>query len=115
MKLEDQCVSLELAKRLKELGVKQESLFYWCEPWPKDTDQTPHVNTWHYATESNVRFKYSAFTVAELGDLLPKKIGNGRWLCTYGYLPISPVEFNNEADARALMVCYLIENKLMEV
>ena len=29
MKLEDQVVSLELAKKLKELGVKQESLFYW--------------------------------------------------------------------------------------
>ena len=29
MKLEDQCISLELAKRLKELGAKQESLFYW--------------------------------------------------------------------------------------
>ncbi len=29
MKLEDQVVSLELAKKLKELGVKQESAFYW--------------------------------------------------------------------------------------
>lgn len=29
MKLEDQVVSLELAKKLKELGYKQESLFYW--------------------------------------------------------------------------------------
>lgn len=29
MKLEDQCVSLEIAKKLKEVGVKQESLFCW--------------------------------------------------------------------------------------
>ena len=29
MKLEQQVVSLELAKKLKELGVKQDSLFYW--------------------------------------------------------------------------------------
>ena len=29
MKLENQVVSLEIAKSLKELGVKQESLFYW--------------------------------------------------------------------------------------
>jgi hypothetical protein len=31
MKLEDQVCSLELAKRLQELGVKRESLFYWHE------------------------------------------------------------------------------------
>ena len=29
MKLEDQVCSLELSKRLKELGVKQDSLWYW--------------------------------------------------------------------------------------
>jgi len=29
--LEKQCVSLEFAKRLKELGVNQESLFYWMD------------------------------------------------------------------------------------
>ena len=29
MKLEQQVCSLELAQKLKELGVKQESLFYW--------------------------------------------------------------------------------------
>lgn len=31
MKLEQQCVSLELAKKLKQLGVKQESLWWWLE------------------------------------------------------------------------------------
>ena len=30
MQLEKQVVSLELAKKLKELGVKQKSLFWWC-------------------------------------------------------------------------------------
>ena len=31
MKLENQVVSLELAKKLKELGFEQKSLFYWDE------------------------------------------------------------------------------------
>lgn len=35
MKLEDQVCSLELAKRLKELGVSQLSLCYW---WQYDKD-----------------------------------------------------------------------------
>jgi len=30
MKIEEQVCALELAKRIKELGVKQESRFYWC-------------------------------------------------------------------------------------
>jgi len=33
MKLEDQVCSLELAKRLKDLGMKQESLWYWIPNW----------------------------------------------------------------------------------
>lgn len=31
MELKDQVVSLELARKLKELGVKQESLYSWYE------------------------------------------------------------------------------------
>ena len=31
MKLEKQVVSMEIAKRLKELGVKQESEYFWVE------------------------------------------------------------------------------------
>ena len=32
MNIEEQVCSLELSKRLKELGGKQESLFYWIDP-----------------------------------------------------------------------------------
>lgn len=31
MNLENQVCSLELAKRLKELGVKQDNILFWCE------------------------------------------------------------------------------------
>lgn len=63
MTLESQVVSLELAKRLKELGVKQESFFWWRSPlahygypdWSLSDGELGH------GSES-----YSAFTVAEL-------------------------------------------------
>lgn len=69
MKLEDQVCSLELAKRLKELGVKLESLFYW-HYWD-------NRNTW--TLEPAGRYKdeepfFFAFTVAELGAMLPARV-----------------------------------------
>lgn len=72
MKLEDQVVSLDLAKKLKELGVKQESYFYWIgESIWNPTDQsdyetrnTPPKSEW-----------VPAFTVSELLGLLGKNFG----------------------------------------
>ena len=69
MKLEQQVVSLELAKQLKELGVKQDSLFYWS----KQVDQI-HWGLEHakyFAVDK--RQDVSAFTVAELGEMLPNQ------------------------------------------
>lgn len=59
MNLEDQVVSLEYAKKLKYLGVKQESLFYW------------NIGRLWYNLDSCGKIKFSAFTSAELGDILP--------------------------------------------
>ena len=80
MELEKQVCNFELAKKLKELGVKQDSLFYWWEDKGQfvDTDRfgedrycsrqiefgEDSRNHWH-------EIKISAFTVAELGNLLP--------------------------------------------
>ena len=72
MKLEQQVCSLELAKRLKELGEKQESLWYWEE-----------TTTTAYIAQAYVYFKnfgldafkyYSAFTVAECLRLLNEEV-----------------------------------------
>jgi hypothetical protein len=71
--LEQQVVSLELAQKLKELGVKQESLFYWFDP----IAEQPVVARSNEEAVLKTFFpqkKYSAFTVAELGELLPKEI-----------------------------------------
>lgn len=68
MKLEEQVCSLELAKKLKELGIKQNKSHY-C--WNKQQygsyllGNNPNYN-------SNIIDEcVSAFTVAELGEILP--------------------------------------------
>ncbi len=61
MNIEDQVVSLELAKKLKEIGVEQESLFYWASGSLLFFEEVD----WSDADT------YSAFTVAELMEKLP--------------------------------------------
>lgn len=65
MQLEHQVTSLELSKRLKGLGVKQQGVFMWIEC---DDDQPSQVVRSPY----NMMVRLSAFTVAELGELLSR-------------------------------------------
>lgn len=121
MKLESQVCSLELAKKLKALGVKQKSYAYWIE------GKLLAIGEENPATYWSVPY-ISAFTVAELGEMLPRTIRKGQ---TY-YAPtiwfgeqttyinydnregskLNPIA-GSEADARAKMLCYLLENKLV--
>lgn len=127
MKIEDQVCSLEYAKRLKELGVKQESIFY--------LNSNEEIGFCYDFIK--LRY-YSSFTVSELGEMLPsffkhEKIMNiiyvvkfSKSLKTNGYVvqykPSRKVKAGllhsydvKEADARAKMLIHLIENKLIEV
>lgn len=128
MKLEQQVVSLPLAKRLKELGVKQESYFVWADD--STGDRIFMQLAWLAFLESEEEHAkeyecFAAFTVAELGEMLPQYIGDG--LSISGYLQMSKNSdgwhvryhamhvFNTEteADARAKMLIYLLENNLL--
>lgn len=124
MKLEDQVCSLELSKRLKELGVKQESLFCWTD----DLNGKPYIV---YRQSKNFSYHYSAFTVAEIGEIIREQfyvprsyyftMQNGRGWCGYKHVGghwhhmESITQSETEADARAKMLIYLIENKFIEV
>ena len=106
MKLENQVVSLELAKQLKELGVKQESLFYWTEFFG-GTFEIKHQSFASGGQTGNC----AAFTVAELGEMLS-------WQKLYIFnLPDELKDLvrhgETEADARAKMLVYLLENKFL--
>lgn len=116
MKLEDQVCSLELAKSLKSLGVKQESLFWWIK-WNEHYGMHVEYRPNFVAKDMG---KYSTFTVAELGEMLPANeihysIDGNQWCVLYGNdLMDGHGEFaDTEADARAKMLIYLIENKLI--
>lgn len=125
MRIEEQVVSLVSAKRLKELGVKQES-FFWYEENPRPVkDRTdselPHIP---FVNKSpGIGEIYSAFTVGELGEMLPNYLNisigkiNNYWCCDY--LIVGKVKHSTgdktEAEARALMLIYLLENKLVNL
>lgn len=125
MNLEAQVCYLDLAKRLKELGIKQESLFVW-----NDYSRTYIGSGWEidYRRECNGDGP-AAFTVAELGEMLPyyvevnnsgtygqlriEKDGTGGWCVEY----FDGEKFfeNTEANARAKMLIHLIEKGIVTV
>jgi hypothetical protein len=132
MELSKQVCSLELSKRLKELGVKQESHFIWSEISSPETLWC--VNAYENKYSYDTAPWYAAFTVAELHMLLPAGItflrGRDGFSCQMGlfrqYSQISGSQepekwlkargsfnYRSEADAAARMLIYLVENKLI--
>ena len=118
---------LKYSKRLKELGVKQESLWYWQVYKTGDIYLLPHKDVKGFIDKVDVCKYYSAFTVAELGEALPWVVEGfvlavekckDKWWVFYesGTGVLNGKQFDgSEANARAKMVIYLIENKLMEI
>lgn len=143
MRLSKQVSNLKSSKRLKELGVKQRSLWYWVREFDKRKCKETDVWVVRLGLEGiniNRREYYSAFTVAELGEMLPE----GFWykpsmaevkgfftpkFFKYAYSfevyyeskSFNPVVILNnfsdksEVTVRAKMLIHLIENKLIKV
>lgn len=144
MTLEKQVVSFELAKRLKELGVRQDGLFYWIADILVFKTGTGFYNIMGAGMNLHPLADYAirAFTVAELGEMLPyrsKEMGtvndaqilfrkmpnfvsrSWRWICAYRDEDAERLsdgikvcfEAPTEADARAKMLIHLLENNLL--
>lgn len=137
MKLENQVCTLEQAKRLKELGVKQQANFYWeCHGVNVSLRTSEQI-------ESSNWIVFAAFTVAELGEMLPDVYSvSGIWfsICDAGNdkngknleppnafslftgktvhdlqdTPFKNLVFETEAEARAEYLIYLLENNLIK-
>jgi len=131
MKLEDQVCSLDLAKRLKELGVKQESIFSWFVPYA--APENAEVGRFELVSDhaKTIMDISSAFTVAELGEIiqkaLPDKVFHWWWSeqveIRSQYVGLGPrhggtvehtAHASTEADARARLLVYLIEQGLVK-
>jgi hypothetical protein len=128
----NQICSLDLAKQLKKLGVKQDSLFYrfdhgshqyiFCREYEQ---YSPQVNL-------DINDGYSAFTSEELGAMLPSSLAGEDFLFIsktkdgtysalydhtthsisyYGFIATS----ENLADCLANLLIYFLEKKLMDL
>lgn len=127
MNLQDQVASLELCKKLKELGVKYRSCFEWLK--------APHIDydAWHAVPlmpNQAQHLGYPAYSVAELGKILPSNHPPLRYwinkINATNHDPLWQVEFlfnNNslaiitdttEANLRAQMLIYLLEEGLIK-
>ena len=127
LELEKQVTSLELSQRLKELGVKQDSYWVWVHPfkakdlkhfYDEDNKLWKLMPRQSLAPARVVRHIFAAFTVAELGIALPIETTSEKWIEDDGtFFVRSEAEVyntyeNTEADARAKMLIYLMEEKL---
>ncbi len=145
MTLEDQVISLSLAKRLKELGVKQDALYWWSEHTVPATLWNEHDLSENDPYAGVSEQSYAAFTVAELGEILPARIEvkdpmipkfdgthfaslevrkHSSWEAVYiiynrgicyilnGYEKGARFH-GTEAEARGLMLEYLLKNNLL--
>jgi hypothetical protein len=128
-KIAKQVCSPALAQQLKALGVPQESLWYWVA----SSGRTYPLLAAEEDLSAAPLFQaaaVSAFTVGELGELLPSTVEqDGEVLCfrslkfprgfAVAYVPTEADRYSGvemkaatEADARAQLLIYLIENSL---
>lgn len=126
MTIDQQVITLEQAKKLKELGVKQESLFTHI------VQAEARYHGIHYAMIEDLYIRdeqyvlwdeYSAFTVAELGEMLPmfpeyswqtyKHSADDEWRCQV--MDGQEGVCKTEAQARAFILIHLLENNIISI
>ena len=120
------CCDLEYAKKIKELGVKQESLFKWHSKLDGKGNRV--YTEIVYLPIKQMEQDYSAFTCGELGEMLPNsidkfvmvimKMNKGTWVC--GYYKDLKEMFYEVGDkilvtAMAKMLIWLIEQGKVKV
>lgn len=124
MKLESQVCSLELSKKLKALGVRQESYFVWAEDATIFSTGGIGLRMNHHDGSEVC----AAFSVAELLGMMPicfqvwrGACGGEQYICRTkrnGSKSRKALDYfvaPTAADATAKMLCYLLENKIISI
>lgn len=119
MDISKHVVSLDLSRKLKELGVKQSSFFYWMPD-----GKIRYGFEMLQDDKGDAVWPISAFLASELGEILKKRyqpylshidpltVWVGVWaVYDKGTLLVSA---NTEADARAKLLIHLIEQKIVD-
>jgi len=124
--IENHVCLLELAKKLKELGVKQDSEFYWIQ-FKTFEEIISKEDLEYYPSNIN---SYSAFLASELGEIMSKISVLDRGyqqsielsIHGCGFLPEDDdfskniiFEDDSEPNMRAKMLIYLIEEGYVKV
>lgn len=120
MELEKQVASLELSKELKDLGYPQKGLFSWkCYGFnvPDAEQELLYGDPMNYENKYTNPIVFVAPTVAELGEWLPIECRYGQALDLDWFVSFEGMESiilsSNEANSRAKMLIWLVENKLI--
>jgi len=122
MKLEEQLVNLQLSRELHDLGVKCESYFEHRYLVFEDKSKEWRIDK-ITVSDFYVKKRYQAYSVAELGEMLPPQTGLYKSKNYYSCVDTNPHRINKspaikeetEANARAKMLIYLIKNNLIKV
>ena len=107
MKLEDYIPSVETCKKLRELGLSQESIYTWV------LEQHSENPRWVLSSDPpQNEYQYSAFSVGELGTILseiPMRLYPHQLslMTAMGSMAITEAEF------RSKMLIFFIENEMM--
>jgi len=141
IEIDKQVCSLDLAKRLKKLGVKFRPVLFWDRPGiflpgfsnEKEEDGYEVVLLTRDVSKEEAEYIYAAYSVGELGEMLPEFIATYKAACrnenekwrllshsgtdeyNLNIENISQFSASTEADCRAKVLIYLIENGYVRV
>lgn len=119
--------SLELSKKLKELGVKQESEFYWNKK--RKVTRVKHIKKYYcYLSEASTEVEgydivgrnVSAFLSSEIGEVFKNVDYSDIWgayqSCGGNEIGLGQIVMQSiDINFLARMLIYLIENSIIDV